>query len=342
MRCGIVLLVACAALPVRAAPPRTVALMGVTGGAGFDERAVGTVEELLLVALQHTGRLRVTGQSDIARLVGFERRRQLAGCEDSSCLAELAGALGVDFVASADLGRLGELRTVTFKLIDVRTAEAVVRVARRVNDDAALPDALEDLAAEAVSELDRARPARGVGSAAAVPFFECGGNYSGIALFAACDAGRVVGVHLGAGLWARATGDAVGAQGSLFYSRTGGSFRGVVQGALLGYAAVDGDFTGAIQGAPATRVGGDFRGFLQIGGRNATGGTLRGWQLGAWNDAAELRGVQTGAFNRAGEVRGVQMGVVNVARELHGVQLGLANVATQAPVPFLPVANASF
>jgi len=72
-RLAAALVLAAAAAQAAPAPPgrHTVAMLGVASGAGFDPKVVATVEEMLLVALDQTGRFAVTGQSDIARLVGF-------------------------------------------------------------------------------------------------------------------------------------------------------------------------------------------------------------------------------------------------------------------------------
>src|SRR4051812_14698011 len=54
------------------------------------------------------GGIRVTTKNEISSLLGFERQRQLLGCSDqsSSCLAELAGALGVDGIITGSIAKL--------------------------------------------------------------------------------------------------------------------------------------------------------------------------------------------------------------------------------------------
>src|SRR5438045_2465034 len=53
--------------------------------------------------------IQVTTKGEIASLLGFERQRQLLGCstDQASCLAELAGALGVDGLISGSIARFG-------------------------------------------------------------------------------------------------------------------------------------------------------------------------------------------------------------------------------------------
>src|SRR5688500_16256709 len=52
---------------------------------------------------------RVTSTSEISALLGLERQKQLLGCSDeaSSCMAELAKALGVDGLALGDVAKVG-------------------------------------------------------------------------------------------------------------------------------------------------------------------------------------------------------------------------------------------
>jgi len=96
------------------------------------------------------------GRSDIANLIGFERQKQLAGCkEDVSCAAEIAGALGVPFLASASIGRLGPVTIVNLKIIEVGKARVVARAEARPGAQADLPAALDRLVAEAVAGCAR-------------------------------------------------------------------------------------------------------------------------------------------------------------------------------------------
>jgi hypothetical protein len=85
--------------PVKvAAPGFSLAGVDPTLGAVFQERFVSRLG---------SPELRVTSQRDIQQVLGLERQKQLLGCtgESSSCLAELAGALGVDLVLSGSVAR---------------------------------------------------------------------------------------------------------------------------------------------------------------------------------------------------------------------------------------------
>jgi len=144
---------AVAATPAR----RSIAVLGVGGGGGYDAKAIALIEELVVGALDATGRLRVTSRGDVESLIGFEKKKQALGCQESSaCLSEIVGALGVDLLAVPTVGKLGSASVVAIKVVDVRTANAVARSQRSLASDAELPDAIVALVGEVVATLDRA------------------------------------------------------------------------------------------------------------------------------------------------------------------------------------------
>jgi hypothetical protein len=145
----LILLLAPAAA-ARADDARSLAFMGVNADGDVPVRHLHTLEETFLSALGAGGYFtHVTGRSDLATLLGFERARQAAGCSDNSCLVELAGALGVAYVSSAEVGLLGGTLLVHFKIIEVRTADVVARVQQKVLREEMLPDVVADVVAQA-------------------------------------------------------------------------------------------------------------------------------------------------------------------------------------------------
>jgi len=83
----------------------------------------------------------VTTQSEISAVLGLERQKQLLGCssESPSCLAELAGALGVDALITGSLGKFEGGYAVNIKIIGASSGATVAAFAGRLkNDDAVL------------------------------------------------------------------------------------------------------------------------------------------------------------------------------------------------------------
>ena len=82
--------------------------------------------QVLVGELPKQGRFEVISSAEIKNVLGFERQKQLLGCsEDSQCLAELGGALGVDYLISGQLGRLGKRYRLDLRLIDARRSRVV-------------------------------------------------------------------------------------------------------------------------------------------------------------------------------------------------------------------------
>lgn len=133
---------------------RSLAFVQLAGGAGYDAQRLETLEETLLTALGSNGYfVRVTGRSDLNTLLGFERAKALVGCSDNDCLVELAGALGVQYVGAADVGRIGEVTVLTLKIIEQGSGEVAARAMRQVRDDTALVDALSGVSRDAARML---------------------------------------------------------------------------------------------------------------------------------------------------------------------------------------------
>lgn len=72
-----------------------------------------------------------------AALIGMERQRQLMGCDEgaSSCVAEVASAMGVDFVLTGTLVKLGSGFTIAIKLVDAKTGIARFSASERVSNE---------------------------------------------------------------------------------------------------------------------------------------------------------------------------------------------------------------
>lgn len=92
--------------------------------------------------------LTVTTASEIATLLGFERQKQLLGCgdESSTCVAELAGALGADGLIAGSLAKFKGGYTVQLKILAAEDGHVVARAAETVKDEDKLLEVLRDTA----------------------------------------------------------------------------------------------------------------------------------------------------------------------------------------------------
>jgi hypothetical protein len=93
-----------------------------------DPQLEALLSEVALTEAASFRGLDTIGRSDITSLLGFERERQLLGCsQDTSCLAELGGALGVDYLLTGTVGRVGALLRLDVKLVEGRRARVLGR-----------------------------------------------------------------------------------------------------------------------------------------------------------------------------------------------------------------------
>lgn len=132
------------------AAPIKYAVMPFAIARGIDAEASKLLDEVFLTSLsKRAGEQRTfLGASDISAVLGLEQQKQMLACNDESCMAELGNALGVDFLISPSLGKLGNKFVITVKIIEPST----VRVARRETltvdgQETALIAAMDQLAA---------------------------------------------------------------------------------------------------------------------------------------------------------------------------------------------------
>ena len=90
---------------------------------GIDKTLASALEGRFLKLLNDR-KIQVVSSKDVAATLGLERQRQLVGCsaESSSCLAELAGALGVSALLSATVARAGSNFVVSLRVTSASDA----------------------------------------------------------------------------------------------------------------------------------------------------------------------------------------------------------------------------
>lgn len=116
--------------PARQRPKLLV--LQLTGGGGIDPDVVSAFTESVTAEVAARGIFDVVSTQEVQTVVGVERQRQLMGCSDDaqSCLAELAGALGAEFVLSGSLARIGESYQLSLQTLDSRKAQPIGRAVR--------------------------------------------------------------------------------------------------------------------------------------------------------------------------------------------------------------------
>jgi hypothetical protein len=109
------------------------------------DAAVGAAWQERFVSRLRTERLKVTTAQDVQQLLGLERQRALLGCSSSegSCLAELAGALGVSLVLSGNVVKSESGFVASIRVLRARDGQVLASPSERVTSESALLDWLD-------------------------------------------------------------------------------------------------------------------------------------------------------------------------------------------------------
>lgn len=143
--------VVCARGPLRSVK---MAVLKLAAKAGVEQGVVDLFSDALTVELRKRPGVSVMSDTDMVAILGLERQRQILGCTDSSCLAEIGGALGVDRLVTGSVGRVGGSLIVNITSLDPNKAQAVTSVSERLKSgsDEAFLDALPDIVSHLLLE----------------------------------------------------------------------------------------------------------------------------------------------------------------------------------------------
>ena len=111
-----------------------VAVLDISG-TGVDPSLLPTLTEGLTVEIDNLGMYKVIGGRDVQAMLGFEKTKDMVGCTDAACLAEIGGALGVDRIVASHIGKVGSTYVVNIKLINIRMADTEARVYQTVKGE---------------------------------------------------------------------------------------------------------------------------------------------------------------------------------------------------------------
>lgn len=142
---------------------------------GAEANTAELLSEIALTEATSISGVEAIGRSEINAVLGLEKQKQMFGCaEDGSCLAEIAGALGVDYVIVGSVGRIGQLYRLDMKLLDAKKARARDRIGETIQADQekllpAVQRAIRKLLLPIAAEAQTTADARSRAAAARVP-----------------------------------------------------------------------------------------------------------------------------------------------------------------------------
>lgn len=109
-----------------------IVLLPLAALGGVPKETAQLLGDALAGELRRRPGVSVLTQSDVSALLGVEKTRQMLGCTDSGCMAEIGGALGADRVVHGSLGRIGDSLVVNLSALDPKRAAAAASVSERL------------------------------------------------------------------------------------------------------------------------------------------------------------------------------------------------------------------
>ncbi len=126
------------AVLVTAAPAERskLAVLALTSAGEVDPGVARSLTDLVTAEIDARGYFDPISSSEIETMLGAERQRQLLGCgEDStSCLAELTGALGAQYMMTGSLAKVGGVFQINLQVVDTRNARTLGRSSKLARD----------------------------------------------------------------------------------------------------------------------------------------------------------------------------------------------------------------
>jgi hypothetical protein len=111
--------------PVPKEPPRARVLRIAVVDLEVDDiepRVANVVADSLVTELRKLEGVSVVGMREIRAMLSLEAEKQTLGCDDDSCLAEIADALGVDLLVAGNLAAIADETVMGLRRIDQRAA----------------------------------------------------------------------------------------------------------------------------------------------------------------------------------------------------------------------------
>ena len=118
-------------------------VLALRPGPGVSVDLAEVLGEVLLVNLGQSGVFhQITSSADLQSMLDLEQQKDVLGCEDDSCLAQLGGTLGVPYMLRCRIGQVGQRYVVTLHLIGVDDARVVARSMTQAKAEGDLPVAI--------------------------------------------------------------------------------------------------------------------------------------------------------------------------------------------------------
>jgi len=107
----------------------------LTAEIGIEKGAANTITEIVIDEVTKLNRYEVIGQKDLDKMLFWESQKNIKNCTESSCLVQIAGAMGAKYYVEGSIGGMGSKYVVTLKWMDAEKVEIINRKTMRINRD---------------------------------------------------------------------------------------------------------------------------------------------------------------------------------------------------------------
>lgn len=112
---------------------------------GVEPGTANLIMDVVTSAFSKTNRFDVKSGDDIAELINLEAGKEALGCDDASCMAEIAGAMGAEYVVSGRIGKLGSTYVLKIAVFNPQEGRTVGQEAIQSKSLDELPARLEPI-----------------------------------------------------------------------------------------------------------------------------------------------------------------------------------------------------
>ncbi|MBI5527114.1 MAG: hypothetical protein HY897_12335 [Deltaproteobacteria bacterium] len=116
-------------------PLPTLLVFDIVPEKGVERNESNLLTEIVLDKITWLNTYNTIGQKDLSKLLSWEQSKQLQGCTDTSCLIQIAGAMGADYYVEGSVGVMGDSYILTLKLIDTASITVLDRTTQKVPKD---------------------------------------------------------------------------------------------------------------------------------------------------------------------------------------------------------------
>jgi TolB-like protein len=113
----------------------TLLVFDMTTEKSVDKGIANLLVEIIMEEISKTEKFDVIGQKDIDKMLFWETSKSLKNCNDSTCLMQIAGAMGAEYYVESSIGQLGDSYIISMKLIDTMTIKIKGRSTRAIQNN---------------------------------------------------------------------------------------------------------------------------------------------------------------------------------------------------------------